>query len=372
MSPKRALEAFFSIGQVLRGRDGTLRPAPAPRRVHWFGFALFLSACSDRSAEPAGETPVILSGSTMGTYYRVTVASLPETVGESDLRVAIERRLDEVNERMSTYLPESELSRFNRYSGDDWFSVSLDTATVVAEALRVYERSDGAFDVTVGPLVNLWGFGPPGTRIEVPHADSIAAARGRIGSHHLEARVSPPALKKARPDLYVDLSGIAKGYAVDALAEVLGAMGIDGFVVDIGGDMLTGGRKRDGALWEIAIESPETDSRSIHRVLPITDRAIATSGDYRNYFEVDGLRYSHEIDPRSGYPIRHSLVSVSVLEGSCMRSDAWATALIVLGPEKGFHLAEEENLAAFFIVKGRNGFFNKTTDALDRVSQERR
>ena len=347
-------------------------PSRLSRRALWLGCAFFLPACSDRFQAPIGETAELLFGSTMGTYYRVTVASHPETVGEMDLRVAIEERLDEINQRMSTYLPESELSRFNRYSENDWFAVSSDTAVVVAEALRIYERSEGAFDVTVGPLVNLWGFGPSGTRSEVPPAESIDAARRQIGSHHLNVRLFPPALKKSRPELYVDLSGIAKGYAVDALAEVLRAKGVDNFMIDIGGDIFTGGRKGGGALWEIAIESPDTESRSIHRMIPITDRAIATSGDYRNYFEVGGHRYSHEIDPRSGYPIRHSLVSVSVLEGSCIRSDAWATALIVLGLENGFHLAEDENLAAFFIVKGEDGFFNKSTSAFNRISHKRR
>ncbi len=314
-------------------------------------FCLILQSCGDTP-----EQALVISGSTMGTYYRVSVSTLPAELTEEDLKSIIETRLGEINSRMSTYLENSEVSHFNQSTDTGWFPVSADTAKVVIEALRVFQQSEGAFDITVGPLVNLWGFGPAEKKRQIPDQSSIKEALQKIGSKHLQARLSPPALKKEISDLQIDLSAIAKGFAVDAVAESLKAEGLISFLVDIGGEMLASGKKTDDVPWRIAIESPNAKKHGIQSILPLTNQAIATSGDYRNYFESKGQRFSHEIDPRTGQSINHSLVSVSVLDKSCMRADAWATALIVLGPKRGKDLAAKAKLPFFFILSEKGGF----------------
>ena len=324
-------------------------------------YFLFLFGCAGSTETEAPEEVSVVSGSTMGTYYRVSLASIPAQVSLPDLKVDIDGLLTEINAQMSTYLPDSELSRFNKFAETDWFPVSLETALVVIEGLRIYELSGGVFDITVGPLVNLWGFGPGGGRDGVPAESEIEEAKRNVGSVHLEARPSPPALRKDVTGLYVDLSAIAKGFAVDRIADFLDSRGIRGFLVDIGGEFRAKGRKSDGSFWKVAIEKPVIGERAVQRILHLTDRAVATSGDYRNYFEIDGLRYSHEINPVSGKPVAHRLASVTVLDDTCMRADALATALMVLGPDGGYELALKEKIAALFIVKGEKGFHEKMT-----------
>ncbi len=329
-------------------------------------YSLTFFHCSKPLSQSTDQRPLTLSGSTMGTYYRVTIASPPSSLEVKKLKTEIEKLLVEINAQMSTYISDSELSLFNDYTMTDWFPVSFETAMVVAEGIKIHKLTEGAFDITVGPLVNLWGFGPPGGKEEIPSAEKINESLKKVGSQHLKSRLSPPALKKDRVDLYVDLSGIAKGFGVDSIANLLETWGIMNYIVDIGGEMKTQGRKKDNSPWKIAIESPIVDKKEIHKVIDLNDRAIATSGDYRNYFEKDGKRYSHEINPRTGYPIQHRLASVTVLDSSCMRADALATALIVLGPEEGYQLAERESKAALFIIKGEDGFFEKETTKFKR------
>ncbi len=304
----------------------------------------------------------------MGTYYRVSVAALPGGMGEEGLKVEIEGILGEVNGQMSTYIPDSELSRFNSSESNEWFSVSEDTAEVVKRGIEVYEISEGAFDITVGPLVNLWGFGPQGRREDLPGEGEIEAAMERTGSVHLEVRFSPPALKKRIPDLYVDLSAIAKGFAVDRLAELLELQGVADFLVDIGGEMRAKGMKKEGLAWRIGIESPVAGAKALQKIVELNNSAMATSGDYRSYYEVDGVRYSHEIDPRTGRPVTHSLVSVTVVDATCMDADGWATALLILGPKEGYARAERQDLAAFFVVKGEDGFEERMTRKFAGIS----
>ena len=324
-------------------------------------FGCVAVSCSKSPAPASLDGPLTISGRTMGTYYRIKLADLPSPLGQDELESEIESILHEVNRQMSTYIPESELSRFNRHENDDWFSVSPEIALVVQEGLLIHQLTDGAFDITIGPLVNLWGFGPEGGQGEVPSPDDIDEAIARVGSRRLEVRISPPALKKSRNDLYVDLSGIAKGFAVDELARYLDSVGITGYMVDIGGELKTRGRKKDGSYWKIAVESPIVNAKAIQKVVPLVNLAMASSGDYRNYFEKNGERYSHEIDPAAGRPIRHRLASVTVVDPSCMRADALATALMILGPEKGFKLAQRNKMAVLFIIKGKDGFVERET-----------
>lgn len=304
----------------------------------------------------------------MGTYYRVTLASAPTTMSEGELRASIELCLDSINSKMSTYLADSEVSRFNLYRGTRWFPVSLETATVVTEALEITRQSDGAFDITVGPLVNLWGFGSTAhAEQRIPNPETIKNMLGKTGSKHLQVRLSPPALKKDLGELQIDLSGIAKGFAVDSVAAVLEQSGLKDYLVDIGGELRAGGKKNEGAAWIVAVERPDPGQRSIQKAMVLNDMAIATSGDYRNYFEVDGYRYSHQIDPGTGRPIHHKLASVSVVDPSCMRADAWATALMILGPEKGAEIARNAKLATLFIVHKQGEFIEMKSPQFDQL-----
>jgi len=236
---------------------------------------------------------------------------------------------------------------------------------VVGEAIRTSQQTGGAFDATVGPLVNLWHFGPERNGGSVPSDSQIAENRERVGYQRVQARLDPPALKKSRPDVEVDLSAIAKGFGVDKVAEYLDRRGAEGYMVEIGGEVRTRGRRGDGSPWKIGVVKPADDPAGgqslVQRVLPLGDDALATSGDYRNFFEQDGTRYSHTIDPRTGRPVEHQLASVTVVGPTCMQCDALATALMVLGPEAGYNLAVDRALAVLFVVRDGDRFSERAT-----------
>lgn len=325
---------------------------------------MFVLMGCDQDARKSRSTKI--SGPTMGTSFSVKITDIPQEVSEQSLDSDIKHILSRINDRMSTYDEESEVSRFNKLQTLDWFQVSQETIFVVKEALRVSELTQGAFDVTVGPLVNLWGFGPPMRSTTLPSDDLIKQAQANIGYHLIHTREVPPAIRKERPPVQIDLSAIAKGYAVDQIAEFLESRSIGNYLVEIGGEIRAKGNNAEGIAWKVAIEKPIPEQRAVHRVLNLDNHAIATSGDYRNYLEKDGTHFSHTINPMTGKPITHNLASVTVLSKSSMRADALATALMVLGPEQGFQLAERENLAALFLMKESEGFIEKTTSALDR------
>nr|WP_086939105.1 FAD:protein FMN transferase [Thaumasiovibrio occultus] len=306
---------------------------------------------------------VQFNGDTMGTYYVVKYlpqAGLPD---QAAIQAEIDTRLELVNDQMSTYRPQSELSRFNAHQGSDAFEVSAATAKVISEAIRLNQLTDGALDVTVGPLVNLWGFGPEDRPEHTPSADDIAARRAITGIDKL--RVEGTSLYKSIPELYVDLSSIAKGYGVDVVADYLGELGIENYLVEVGGELRLKGVNPEGNPWRIAIEKPVNAERSIQEVVMVGDNAIATSGDYRNYFEQDGVRYSHTIDPATGAPISHRLVSVTVVASSCMTADALATGLTVAGPEKAKEIAEEYGLNVYLIQKTDDGFLTYMSEGFE-------
>lgn len=303
-----------------------------------------LSACGDRDA-----ALIELSGATMGTRYSVKIAGELPPEQREPLAADIEDALARINGAMSTYDPDSELSRFNASQSTEWIEISSNTGAVLAEALRISRQTRGAFDVTVGPAVNLWGFGPDTTTATVPAASKVEAVRRRIGFSLLMLRDSPPALRKARPDVYVDLSGIAKGYAVDQIAGLLDQRGIARYLVEIGGELRARGASSRGDAWRVAVEKPASNERSVQRVLPVHNTGLATSGNYRNYFERDAVRYSHTIDPRTARPVTHTQVSVTVLHASAMTADALATAFSVMGTTQGLELAERNRIAALFI-----------------------
>lgn len=306
-------------------------------------------------------------GSTMGTYYRVT-ARCPE-----DVSGLIERELLAVNQEMSTYLSGSALSRFNDAPAGGWVDVPKPLADVLDAALQLSRESEGAFDVTVGPLVNLWGFGPPSPAsstaalAHAPDKAQIAAVRSQVGFDKLEVRANPPRLRKSA-DLYVDLSAIAKGHGVDRLVDGLAGAGCSDLLVDIGGEVRAIGRSPSDRAWRVGVEVPDPESfGAIQRVITLEGMAAATSGDYRNFQDLGGGRYSHTIDPRTGYPVTHKLASVTVLHTSAMWADGYATALNVLGPTAGFALAERMGLAALFIIREESGFDERYTAPMSNM-----
>ena len=320
-------------------------------------LACLLAACGD------GETELLpglaVDGQIMGTTYTVRVVSPPQDFGEGAMSTAVAGILEQVDQVMSTYRPESELSRFNESDSTDWFPVSQSLLDVAEEAARLAELTDGAMDVTVGPLVNLWGFGPDPQNHRVPDDAELQALREAVGFRHLSLQTAPPAMRKSRKDLYVDLSAIAKGYAVDGVADYLEAQGVESYMVEVGGELRIRGTNDRGQPWRIAVENPTPGARSVFQVITPGYNGMATSGDYRNFFEVNGRRYSHTIDPITGRPIEHMLASVSVVHPSAMTADGLATALMVMGPDRGLAFAERTGLPVFMIVKQGDDFVAK-------------
>lgn len=329
-------------------------------------LALVLAGLVLAACEPAPPDPTVrITGSTMGTGYDLKLVPEPGQTVPADFKNRVEELLARVNRQMSTYDPDSELSRFNRNPSTDWVAVSSELQQVIAEALRISELSGGAFDITVGPLVNLWGFGPEPRHDRVPSDEAIAQARERVGYWRLHAREEPPALKKDRADLYVDLSAVAKGYGVDQLAALVEMAGIDRYLVSIGGEIRARGHNGQGQPWTIAIEQPVPDRRAVERLIRLGDHSVSTSGDYRNFFEQNGQRYSHLINPRTGRPVPRTLASVTVISDRSMVADTTATALMVAGPDFGFQLATDHHLAAFFILAGPDGFQERYTSGFE-------
>lgn len=295
----------------------------------------------------------------MGTTYEVR---LGDTVSESErigVARAIEESLEDVNRRMSNYLPDSEISRFNRAGAGVPVRVSTETFEVVREAMRVSAVTGGAFDITVSPLVRLWGFGAGASpRKDLPSEDDITRDRARVGYDGILLDDDAISLTKRIDGLECDLSGIAKGYAVDRLASELDARGHRDYMVEVGGEVRTLGKNASGDAWQVGIEAPSrtaTGGREIERVVPLSGLSMATSGDYPNFYELGGKRYSHLIDPRTGRPVDNHLASVSVVDETCMRADALASGLFVLGLQEGFDLAVEKDLTVLFLLRTEDG-----------------
>ncbi len=315
-----------------------------------------LTACFP--SNDSAKTEILLQGRTMGTTYNIKVVATIEQVEALQLQQKIDTVLKQVNQEMSTYIPSSEISRFNKLQSTEPVEISSGFARVLKESIRLGELSAGKLDITVGPLVNLWGFGPELRPETVPSDEALANARSQIGLKNLHLEGNQ--LSKDIPNLYIDLSTTAKGYGVDVVAELIEANGITNYLVEIGGEMRLRGFKHTGELWAIAVEKPILDpsgeQRAIHEVVIPKDNAVATSGDYRIYFEADGQRFSHIIDPDTGMPINHNLVSVTVIHPSSMTADGLSTTLMVMGAEQGMEFAIKNDLAALFIFKSENGF----------------
>lgn len=312
--------------------------------------SLALAACAGQPRQAAAE--VLISGQTMGSAWTVKLTgALPASAEE--LRAGAQAQFDAVNFALSTYRADSALSRFNEDDRGEWVSVDPELGAVLAYALSLAQDSGGAYDVTVGPLVNLWGFGPgPATR-QVPDGAAIDAARARVGWRGVEVDLANSRARK-RPGIRVDLSSLGKGRGVDRVAEYLDARGVANYLIDLSGKLRARGRNAHGAPWRVAVERPAADVSSAApaiepTVIELRDESVATAGDYRRFFESGGRHYSHIIDPRSGYPVAHGTVSATALASDCMTADALATVMMVMAPEDALPLADRTQLRALLI-----------------------
>lgn len=330
--------------------------------ILFFIIGLLCAGCTPSPQE------VHLNGRTMGTTYNVKYVVEQSTVDSSELQSKIDGLLEQVNDQMSTYRPDSELSRFNQSREAIEFVPSKELIKVLKEAKRLGAMSDGYLDVTVGPLVNLWGFGPQAEPETVPDKEKIDRVRSQTGLGYLH--ISDTGMSKSLPELYVDLSTIAKGFGVDQVAELLEQQGVSHYLVEIGGEMRVSGVKASGKAWRIAIEKPVSNERAAQRIISVGDNAVATAGDYRNYYVRDGQRYSHLIDPKTGYPIQHNLVSVTVLHPSSMTADGLATAINVMGAKRGMAMARSHHLAVLLITKENGEFKEYTTPEFESFLQK--
>ncbi|WP_108651545.1 FAD:protein FMN transferase [Dongshaea marina] len=322
--------------------------------IRWLalsGLAILLTACQGQAKKE-----IAISGQTMGTFYSIKVTG--DGIKDPDkFKAKVDALLDEVNQQMSTFIPDSELSRFNSSKQTKPFAVSVDTARVVTRAIQIGRMTRGALDVTVGPLVNLWGFGPDKRPTQVPSEALIERTRKRVGLGflHVTTSVEGQYLQKDIPGLYVDLSAIAKGFGVDKVADYIESLGIDNYLVDIGGEVRANGVNGKGTKWRVAIEKPAKRWGTVQEVLQIGDNAIATSGDYRNFYKLDGKTFAHEINPLTGKPEVNKILSVSVVTPSCMDADGYATAFMVMGAKRTLAFAKKHNLAVFVIERTKDG-----------------
>ncbi|SFN31507.1 thiamine biosynthesis lipoprotein [Izhakiella capsodis] len=320
----------------------------------WLFFSLF--GCDD-SHQPQQKTGLVLQGKTMGTVWRVSLSDV-DNQRKAALRQMIQRQLDADDQVLSTWKPDSVLSRFNQYQGTSEQPVSDDMADIMTTALRIGRKTAGAMDITVGPLVNLWGFGPSKQPLHTPSQTQIDAARARTGLQHLQVieRADGAFIQKDLPALYVDLSTIGEGYATDHLARLMEQEGITNYLVSVGGAVLSRGQNAQGRPWRVAIQKPTDQQNSVEAIVDLQGHGISTSGSYRNYYELDGKRISHIIDPVTGRPIQHRLVSATVIATSATEADGWDTGLMVLGEQRAQALALRERLAVFLIMKTDKGF----------------
>jgi thiamine biosynthesis lipoprotein len=309
--------------------------------------AVGLAGCVSAPGQQA-----LLSGGTMGSAWTVKIAG-PLPLPEMVLRDGIQARFEAVDQALSTWRPDSALSRFNADDRGQWVAVDPELAEVMGYALLLAEQSRGAYDLTIAPLVNLWGFGPDPAKHDAPEAGQIAAALERVGWRKLQVDVAGTRARKD-PGVRVDLSSLGKGRGVDRVAEYLDANGVTDYLIDLSGKLRARGRNSSGSPWRVAVERPGADVETAAptmepAVVELHDASIATAGDYRRFFESGGRHYSHILDPRTGEPVAHGTVSSTVLAADCMRADALATMLMVMSPADALDLADEQGLRALLI-----------------------
>ncbi|MBV7597814.1 FAD:protein FMN transferase [Aeromonas sp. sia0103] len=329
-------------------------PFPSPTlaaRGLLLSLMLMLTAC-----QPA-PTQLRIQGKTMGTFYVVTVNdAFPG--GEAALQREVDTLLVRMNQEISTYDPGSIISRFNQGPAGEPMVIPAGMAKIVQQGIDAGQLTSGKLDVTVGPLVNLWGFGPDKRPVKRPTAEQIAKARDRVGIDKLSLTTQDGKflLGKAIPDLYLDLSTLGEGAAADELAALLEGKGVSNYLIEVAGAVRSEGHNAKGNPWRVAIVEPSDRPGAIEDVVIPNGMALSTAGSYRNYYELDGQRYSHIIDPASGAPVTHRLVSASVITHTALEADALDTALMVMGPEPALAFAREHRLAVYLIVKTEQGF----------------
>jgi len=337
------------------------------RGRHFLFLPLFLVvACSDSDLLPTYD----LAGTTMGTTFNITLVDPPAELDLDRLNTAIHDQLEHIDGIASTYRDDSELSRFNADLSTGWIRVTPEFCHMISSANDISFMTDGAFDITVGPLVNLWGFGPEHSEDELPTGEEIAAAQTQVGYESLETDCDHSVIRKSLATVYVDLSGWAKGYAVDQIAKLLDAQKLTNYLVEIGGELKVRGHNAEQQKFSIAIEKPLSISEMSYTLMRLSDVSVATSGDYRNFFVEDGIRYSHTIDPRSGYPVSHELTGVTVISNHTAYADAVATAFLVLGPKDGLALAEKLRIATYFLVRAEGGIVEKSSSQFEQLERE--
>lgn len=322
-------------------------------------LVLCLCGCAGWPSKPALRT---LQGESMGTTWTVKLVPSAQTPPLAQLQAGIETRLATVDAQMSTWKPDSDLSRFNRAPAGSWQILPPELFTVLQHALQLARDTDGAYDPTVGALVGLWGFGPHKSNdTAAPDAGRIAQARQTVGWQRL--RIDANTRRVLQPGgSQLDLSSIAPGFAVDQIARYLDGVGVHDYLVEHGGELHARGQRPEGGAWRVGIEQPDAgDSDGLAMVVRLDNRGSGSSGDYRKFIEIDGQRRSHHIDPRTGAPIAHALASVTVLDTDTLHADANAAALMVLGPEQGLAYARRHGLAALFIVRSGQGFEQRMT-----------
>ncbi|MDH5286717.1 MAG: FAD:protein FMN transferase [Betaproteobacteria bacterium] len=342
----------------------------SPRRrtlIAALGSASLLAACGE--SRPRAAAPHF-GGPAMGSSYTVKLAGSVDDALAARAADAVREAIARVEAQMSTWLPDSELARFKRHAAGVPFGFSAETYAVLSLAQRVARATGGAFDATVAPAVDAWGFGPGRAHRVVP-ASERAGLAPRIGYNLIVLDDATRSATKARAGTALDFSGIAKGYAVDRAAAALDALGLERYMVEAGGEVRTRGLNGDGVPWRIAIEQPDAMPPRAHFLVPLAGLSLATSGDYRIWFEQDGRRFSHEIDPASGAPVVHALASVSVAASDCAYADAMATALFVMGPERAAAFAARNGIAAYFIVRDAARLVPSASPAFARLGGTR-
>ncbi len=320
---------------------------------------VMLSACGN------GDSMESFGGPTMGSTYSIKYVRRAGLPAPTDVRVEVEKILTEIDRQMSTYRSDSDISRFNDLPANRCQKMPASILKLIRVGEQLSEQSEGSYDLTVEPLLNLWGFGPQGREEKVPAEQALAQARQRVGYQHL--RIEGDQLCKDAA-VEVDFNSIAAGYAVDTIAARLEALGIHDYLAEATGELKAAGKKLDGSPWHIALEEPRDDQQVAERIVAVDGLGLSTSGDYRNYFEQDGRRYSHTFDARTGAPITHALASVTVIHPSALMADGLSTLLLILGPERGWDYAEKHDIGAFFVIRADTGFVTRTSHAFERIT----
>jgi thiamine biosynthesis lipoprotein len=312
-----------------------------------------------------GDSMEGFGGPTMGSTYSIKYLRHAGLPAPADVRVQVEKILADVDQQMSTYRSDSDIERFNDLPANRCQKMPASILKLVRVAEQLSEQSAGSYDLTVEPLLNLWGFGPQAREEKVPTAQALAEVRQRVGYQHLH--IDRDQLCKDAA-VEVDFNSIAAGYAVDTIAARLEALGIHNYLAEATGELKAAGKKLDGSPWRIALEEPRDDQQVAERVIAVDGYGVSTSGDYRNYFEQDGRRYSHTFDARTGAPVSHTLASVTVIDPSALMADGLSTLLLILGPERGWDYADKHDIGAFFVIRADTGFVTRTTQAFERLS----